>query len=219
MKTDIGHYAPSLPRLEHVDVLIVGAGFSGIGLGYRLTTRQPDRSFAIVDGRDAIGGTWDLFRFPGIRSDSDLHTFAFAFKPWNSDNVFADAGEILDYLHETISETGLAPRIHLGHKVLRADFSREEALWHVAVEHDREQFDVTCRVLVSAAGYYDYTSGYTPQFDGIETFGGRIVHPQFWPEDLDYAGKKIVVVGSGATAVTMIPALADRASHVTMLQR
>ncbi|WP_068156481.1 alpha/beta fold hydrolase [Rhodococcus phenolicus] len=219
MRTDISDFAPATPRLEHVDVLIIGAGFSGIGLGYHLTTKQPDRSFAILDGRDAIGGTWDLFRFPGIRSDSDLHTFAFAFKPWTSDNAIADAGEILDYLHETISENGLARRIHLGHKVLRASFSREDDLWTVVVEHDGEQFEVTCRILFSAAGYYDYDSGYTPHFDGVEAFGGRIVHPQFWPDDFDYSGKKIVVIGSGATAVTMIPPLADRASHVTMLQR
>jgi monooxygenase len=208
-------------KLEHVDVMIVGAGISGIGLGYHLTTKQPGRTLAIVEARDAIGGTWDLFRYPGIRSDSDLHTFGFAFKPWTRDNAIADAHEILDYLHETIEENDLARHIYLGHKVLRADFSRAQARWNVTLERasDGVQFDVTCGVLVSGAGYYDYAEGYTPRFEGREDFRGQIVHPQHWPEDLDYDGKKVVIIGSGATAVTLLPAIADKAGHVTMLQR
>lgn len=206
-------------KLEHVDVLVVGAGLSGIGLGYYLATNQPGRTFAIVEARDAIGGTWDLFRYPGIRSDSDLYTFGFGFKPWTKANAIADAHEILDYLHETIDENDLARHIHLGHKVLRADFSRARARWTVTLERDGEQFDVTCAVLVSGAGYYDYDQGYTPHFEGREEFRGQIVHPQLWPENLDYAGKKVVVIGSGATAVTLLPAMADTAGHVTMLQR
>jgi monooxygenase len=205
----------------HFDVLIVGAGISGIGLGHHLTTKQPGRSFAIVDSRDAIGGTWDLFRCPGIRSDSDLHTFGYEFKPWTSKNAIADAHEILDYLHETIAENDLARRIYLGHKVIRANFSPEDAQWTVTLQRTRsgEQFDVTCNVLFSAAGYYDYAGGHSPYFEGREDFGGLVVHPQAWPEDLNYTGKKVVVIGSGATAVTLIPAMADRAAHVTMLQR
>jgi monooxygenase len=208
-------------KLDHVDVMVVGAGISGIGLGYHLATKQPGRTFVIVEARDAIGGTWDLFRYPGLRSDSDLHTFGFAFKPWTNDNAIADAHEILDYLHETIAEYDLARHIHLGHRVLRADFSREYACWTVALERtsDGERFDVTCGMLVSAAGYYDYDQGYTPDFEGREDFGGKIIHPQQWPEDLDYEGKKFVIIGSGATAVTLLPAIAEKAAHVTMLQR
>ncbi|WP_433197683.1 flavin-containing monooxygenase [Nocardia sp. CA-107356] len=212
---------PVTAEFEHVDVLIIGAGISGIGMGHYLTTKQPGRTFAIVDGRDAIGGTWDLFRYPGIRSDSDLHTFGYEFKPWRSDNAIADAEEILDYLHEAVEENNLAGRIHLGHKVLRAHFSSEDARWTVTLRcnGDGEQFDVTCNILFSAAGYYDHSGGYTPRFEGTEDFGGLIVHPQQWPQDLDYTGKKVVVIGSGATAVTLIPAMAERAAHVTMLQR
>ena len=207
--------------IDHVDVLIVGAGISGIGLGHHLRKKQPDKTFAIVDGRDAIGGTWDLFRYPGIRSDSDLHTFGFEFKPWTRENAIADGDEILDYLHETVAENDLAGHMHLGHKVLRADFSSGAARWTVTLERtsDGEQFDVTCGVLFSAAGYYDYARGHTPDFEGREDFGGQIVHPQDWPQDLDYAGKRVVIIGSGATAVTILPAMAETAGHVTMLQR
>ena len=212
----------SLPTtLDHVDVMIVGAGISGIGLGCHLATKQPGRTFAIVEARDAIGGTWDLFRYPGIRSDADLYTFGYEFKPWTRDNAIADAHEILAYLQETIDEYDLARHIHLGHKVLRADFSHEQARWTVTLERadDGEQFDVTCSMLISGAGYYDYDQGYTPHFEGQEDFRGQIIHPQHWPEDLDYSGKKVVVIGSGATAVTLLPAMADTAGHVTMLQR
>jgi cation diffusion facilitator CzcD-associated flavoprotein CzcO len=203
----------------HVDVLVVGAGISGLGLGHYLVTQLPGKTFAIVDSRDAIGGTWDLFRYPGIRSDSDLHTFGYEFKPWTSDNAIADAHEILDYLHEVIEEDGLAKRIYMHHRVIRADFSTEAAQWTVTLERDGKQWDVTCDWLFGATGYYDYSEAHAPHFDGQEDFEGRIVHPQFWPEDLDYSGKQVVVIGSGATAVTLIPAMADRAAHLTMLQR
>ena len=217
--TSLNQARPTHPLTGHVDVLIVGAGISGIGLGHYLVTDQPGRTFAIVDGRDAIGGTWDLFRYPGIRSDSDLHTFAYAFKPWTSDNAIADAPEILDYMHEVVEENNLAPRIHLRHRVLRANFDSQTAQWTVTLEQDGRQWEVTCAFLFAAAGYYDYEAGHRPHFEGEEDFGGVIVHPQFWPEDLDYAGKKVVVIGSGATAATLIPAMADATDHITMLQR
>lgn len=210
---------PKQPLSGHVDVLIVGAGISGLGLGHYLTTKLASHSFAIVDGREGIGGTWDLFRYPGIRSDSDLHTFGYEFKPWTSDNAIADAHEILSYLHEVIDEDGLAKRIYLQHKVVRAAFSSETAQWTVTLQSGERQWEVTCGFLFGATGYYDYDSGYTPHFEGREDFEGQIVHPQFWPEDLDYAGKKVVVIGSGATAVTLIPAMAPDAGHITMLQR
>ena len=208
-------------NFEHVDVLVVGAGLTGIGVGYHLTTQQPGKTFAIIDGRDAIGGTWDLFRYPGIRSDADLHTFGFGFKPWTRDNAIANGDEILEYLQETIDENDLGPHIHLGHKVIRADFSSEEARWTVTLERtsDGEQFGVSCSMLFSAAGYYDVDKGYTPHFDGRDDFEGQIVHPQHWPADLDYTGKRVVVIGSGATAVTLIPSMTAEAEHVTMLQR
>jgi len=210
---------PVEPLTGHVDVLIVGAGISGIGLGHYLVTRLPGKTFAIVDSRDAIGGTWDLFRYPGIRSDSDLQTFGYEFKPWTSDNAIADADEILAYLHEAIDENGLARHIHLHHRVLRADYSSQSARWTVTLERDGRSWDVTCDFFFAATGYYDYKEGYTPHFEGREDFEGVIVHPQQWPEDLDYAGKRIVVIGSGATAVTLIPAMAEQAGHITMLQR
>jgi len=217
--TSLTQIRPARPLSGHVDVLIVGAGISGIGMGHHLATKQPGKTFAIVDSRDAVGGTWDLFRYPGIRSDSDLHTFGYEFKPWTSDNAIADAHEILDYLHEVVDEDDLARRIHLRHKVLRADFCSQTAQWTVTLERDGKQFEVTCDVLFSAAGYYDYAGGHRPHFEGEEDFTGVIVHPQEWPEDLDYAGKKVVVIGSGATAVTLIPAMADDTAHITMLQR
>ena len=213
--------ASTAVNFEHVDVLVVGAGLTGIGMGYHLTTQQPGKTYAIVDSRDGIGGTWDLFRYPGIRSDADLHTFGFGFKPWTSDDAIADGDESLDYLQETIDENDLGPHIHLGHKVIRAHFSSEEARWTVTLGRtsDGEQFAVCCNMLFSAAGYYDVDHGYTPHFEGREDFSGSIVHPQHWPADLDCAGKKVVVIGSGATAVTLIPAMTEKAGHVTMLQR
>jgi monooxygenase len=205
----------------HFEVLIVGAGISGIGAAHHLKTRLPGKTFAILEARDAIGGTWDLFRYPGIRSDSDLHTFGYAFKPWTSDNAIAGGHEILDYLRETVDEYDLAGHIRFRHKLLSADWSSDDAQWTVQVQRTGadEAIELTCRVLFCAAGYYDYAAGFVPHFEGRDAFGGTIVHPQQWPEDLDYAGKRVVVIGSGATAVTLVPAMADEAAHVTMLQR
>jgi cation diffusion facilitator CzcD-associated flavoprotein CzcO len=209
------------PRDPDFDVLIVGAGISGIGAACHLQTRLPDRSFAILEGRDAIGGTWDMFRFPGVRSDSDLFTFGFAFKPWTSAKSIAPADMILDYLRETVAERDLARHIRLGHRVTAARWSSDDARWTVTARRaiDGEVVELTCRFLLSGTGYYDYERGYAPELDGIEDFAGPVVHPQFWPQELDYAGKRVVIVGSGATAVTLVPAMTGIASHVTMLQR
>jgi monooxygenase len=207
---------------EHVDVLIMGAGVSGIGCAYHLQARQPGKSYMILEAREATGGTWDLFRYPGIRSDSDLHTFGYVFKPWPGEKAIADGPSILDYIRETARENGIDRHIRLGHKILSASWSSADARWTVDVERvaTGETFQVTCGWLFSAGGYYRYDEGYTPEFPGIERFGGQVVHPQHWPEDLDYAGKRVVVIGSGATAVTLVPAMArDGAAHVTMLQR
>lgn len=213
--------ASQAQEIGHVDVMIVGAGISGIGLAYHLGTTQTGRTLAVVESRDSIGGTWDKFRYPGIRSDSDLHTFGFGFKPWRNENAIADGHEILRYLHETVAEFGLDRYIHFGHRVVGADFSTEQARWTVTLRRstDGHQYQATCSFLISGAGYYDYDEPHCPEFDGREEFTGRIVHPQHWPDDLDYADKRVVVIGSGATAVTMLPAMAREAAHVTMLQR
>jgi len=207
--------------LEHVDVLIVGAGVSGIGCAYHLQREQPNKSYLILEAREAIGGTWDLFRFPGIRSDSDLHTFGFEFKPWLSDKAIADGPSILSYIRETAVENGIERHIRLGHRVVRADWSSEAARWtvHVTQIQTGETIEVSCSWLFCAGGYYRYDEGYTPHFAGTECFQGEIVHPQHWPDGLDHAGKRVLVIGSGATAVTLIPAMAEQAAHVTMLQR
>jgi cation diffusion facilitator CzcD-associated flavoprotein CzcO len=218
---------PSTPSSPHdspstdFDVLIVGAGISGIGAAYHLATRSPGRSFAILEGRGDIGGTWDLFRFPGIRSDSDLFTFGFGFKPWTSERSIGGGDEILDYLRETVAENDLGRHIRFGHRVTAASWSSDEARWTVTARRtaDDEIVELTCRFLFTGTGYYDYKAGFTPRFDGVEDFAGPVVHPQLWPEDLDYAGKRVVVIGSGATAVTILPAMTGTAAHVTMLQR
>ncbi|MCE0768659.1 NAD(P)/FAD-dependent oxidoreductase [Pseudonocardia kujensis] len=209
------------PSFDHVDVLIIGAGISGIGVACHLSMSQPGRTFAVVESRHDIGGTWDLFRYPGIRSDADLLTFGFTFKPWDRENSIADADEILDYLNETVEEYGLRPHLHLGHKVRRAVFDTAEARWTITLERvvDGSEFVVTAAFLFAGTGYYDYAAGYTPEFDGIEDFGGEVIHPQHWPEDLDVAGRRVVVIGSGATAVTLLPSLAALGAHATMLQR
>lgn len=208
-------------RVEQVDVLIVGAGISGIGAACYLRSQRPSTSFAIVEARAAMGGTWDLFRYPGIRSDSDLHTFGYAFKPWRSDKAIASGEAILEYLRETVSEHGLESKIRYQHAVRTANWSSERARWLVEITRgdtgERVQF--SCRWLFCASGYYRYDQGFRPRFPGEERFAGPIVHPQHWPADLAYAGKRVVVIGSGATAVTLIPSLADKAAHVTMLQR
>ena len=207
--------------LEHFDVLIVGAGISGIGAAYHLQDKSPGRSYAILEGRDAIGGTWDLFRYPGIRSDSDMYTLGFSFKPWTEPKAIADGPSILAYLNETARENGIDRKIRFGHWVKRAAWSSEKARWTVEVERGeaRELSRFTCSFLFMCSGYYDYAGGYTPEFPGAADFRGPVVHPQKWTSDIDYAGKRVVVIGSGATAVTLVPALAEKAAHVTMLQR
>jgi monooxygenase len=206
---------------EHVDVLIVGAGISGIGCAYYLQRHHPRRSYAILEARERIGGTWDLFRYPGIRSDSDLHTFGFEFKPWRSENAIADGAEILDYINEAASENGIDKRIRTGCRVTAAAWSSDEARWTVTVASTDtgEQSEITCSWLFTGTGYYHYDAGYTPELPGLGEFKGQIVHPQQWPEQLDYDGKRVVVIGSGATAVTLIPAMAQRTAQITMLQR
>ena len=206
--------------MEHLDVLIVGAGISGIGAAYYLQRSHPERTYAILEARGATGGTWDLFRYPGIRSDSDLHTFGYAFKPWNSDTAIADGEAILAYVRATAEENGIDQKIRLQNKVVSAAWSSAHARWLVTVERaDGERVEMTCTWFFCASGYYRYDQGFTPQFAGVEQFEGKVVHPQHWPEDLDYTGKRVVVIGSGATAVTLVPALTTKASHVTMLQR
>ena len=204
---------------EHVDVLIVGAGLSGIGAGCHLRTERPENSFAILEARDAIGGTWDLFRYPGIRSDSDMFTLGYSFKPWRDAKAIADGPDILSYIRETAREYDVESAIRFGHKVVRAEWSTAESRWTVEAEHDGQTVQLTCDFLFMCSGYYRYDEGFTPRFEGIERFRGPVVHPQHWPEDLDYAGKRVVVIGSGSTAVTLIPAMAKDAEHVTMLQR
>ena len=205
---------------EHLDVIVVGAGISGIGQGYHLQTRCPDRSYAILEGRSALGGTWDLFRYPGIRSDSDMHTLGFAFHPWTAAKSIADGPSIRAYVEETARTYGIDRHIRFRHHVTTASWSTSDARWTVeATGPDGEPLTFTCNFLCMCSGYYNYAKGYTPEFAGAERFGGRIVHPQIWPDDLDYAGKRVVVIGSGATAVTLVPELAKQAAHVTMLQR
>ncbi len=207
---------------EHVDVLIIGAGISGIGAAVHLQKNCPGKSFAILERRPNIGGTWDLFRYPGIRSDSDMYTLGFRFKPWTSRKAIADGPSILSYLNETIADFGLKDRIHHGYHATNAAWDSATSLWTVTGTHgpDSLPFSTTCNMLFSCTGYYDYDKGYTPDFSGLENFKGLIVHPQHWPADLDYRGKTSVVIGSGATAVTLVPAMIDNgAGHVTMLQR
>jgi len=207
--------------MEHVDVLIVGAGLSGVGAACHLRQRCPGKSFVILEGRSAMGGTWDLFRYPGVRSDSDMYTLGYRFRPWRDAKAIADGPAILNYIRETASEFGVDKMIRYGHRVRRASWSSDDTLWTVEAETGIEKRVVrlTCNFLYLCTGYYDYENGYTPEWPGVEQFRGRIVHPQKWPEDLDCAGKRVVVIGSGATAVTLVPALAERAGHVTMLQR
>lgn len=209
------------PPTEHIDVLIVGAGISGIGAAYYLQRDQPGKSYVILEGREALGGTWDLFRYPGIRSDSDLYTFGYEFKPWLNPKSIASADSILDYLKETVSEYGIDKHIRFQHKVISAAWSSDDGYWTVEVEQrdSGKRQRMTCTWLFAATGYYDYEKGFTPHFESLEQYQGQVIHPQHWPEDLDYSGKRILVIGSGATAVTLVPALTDKAAHVTMLQR
>jgi cation diffusion facilitator CzcD-associated flavoprotein CzcO len=206
---------------EHFDVLIVGAGLSGIGAACRLRTRCPGSSFAILEARDDLGGTWDLFRYPGVRSDSEMFTLSYSFRPWTHAAAIAGGRTILTYIRDTAREFGVDRRIRFGHKVRAAAWSSAEARWTLDVEAGPEQRpgQLTCGFLIVCAGYYSYEGGYRPEFPGLERFGGRIVDPQRWTDDVDYVGKRVLVIGSGATAVTIVPALARRAAHVVMLQR
>ena len=208
-----------MAAVEHFDVLIVGAGLSGVGAGYHLKTACPDRSYVILEGRDAIGGTWDLFRYPGIRSDSDMYTLGYAFKPWTEAKAIADGPSILKYVRDTASENGIDRHIRYNHMVKRASWSTADAQWTVEAEVAGKVQRFTANFVFLCGGYYSYEGGYTPEYPGVETFKGALVHPQKWPKDLDYTGKKVVVIGSGATAVTLVPEMAKTAGHVTMLQR
>src|SRR5687767_10222017 len=207
--------------VEHVDVVIVGAGLSGIGGACHLKRECPQKSFVILEGRETMGGTWDLFRYPGVRSDSDMYTLGYRFRPWREAKAMAGAPAILNYIRDTAAEYGVDKTIRYNHRVQSASWSSDHARWTVKVEtcHDKTVVQFTCNFLYLCTGYYDYESGYTPEWPGVARFRGRIVHPQKWPKELDYAGKRIVVIGSGATAVTLVPAMAERAAHVTMLQR
>jgi monooxygenase len=207
--------------MEHLDVIIVGAGLSGVGAACHLQRDCPGKSFAILEGRSALGGTWDLFRYPGVRSDSDMYTLGYSFRPWRDAKAIADGPAILNYIRETAREHGIDRKIRYDHRVRRASWSSAEALWTVEAESGPEKRveQFKCGFLYLCTGYYDYESGYTPEWPGVGQFRGQIVHPQKWPQDMDYTGKRVVVIGSGATAVTLVPAMAERAGHVTMLQR
>ncbi|GAB3302625.1 FAD-dependent oxidoreductase [Epidermidibacterium keratini] len=220
--------AEVVETVEEFDIVIIGAGISGIGAAASFRRDLPGKSVVVLEGRDSIGGTWDLFRYPGIRSDSDLHTFGYAFKPWRHEAAIADAPLILEYLRETVDEHQLAPTIRLRHRVVRSEWSSAESRWTLSVEAtDPVTGELTTKTVragwvFAATGYYRYDEGYAPDFPGSDEFGGLIVHPQHWPESLDYSGKKVVVIGSGATAITLVPSMAggpDAAAHVTMLQR
>lgn len=204
---------------NYFDVLIVGAGLSGIGAAYHVQKHCPDKSYAILEGRNALGGTWDLFRYPGIRSDSDMFTLGYGFRPWRQAKAIADGPSIREYVNETAAEYGIDKRIRFNHWVTDIAWSSKDARWTVTAQHDGRPVQYSANFLWMCSGYYRYSEGYTPEFKGAERFKGTIVHPQKWPENLDYAGKRVVVIGSGATAVTLIPSMADKAAHITMLQR
>jgi monooxygenase len=206
---------------EHVDVLIVGAGLSGIGAAHHLQANCPGKSYAILEAREAIGGTWDLFRYPGIRSDSDMFTLGYSFRPWTAAKSIADGPAILDYVRDTASEGGIERHIRFQHRVARVEWSSADARWTVTAERTDtgEEVTLTASFVFGCTGYYRYDEGYTPDFPGLARFGGKLIHPQHWPEDYDYSGKRVVVIGSGATAVTLVPSMAETAAHVTMLQR
>ncbi len=204
---------------EHVDVLIIGAGLSGIGAAHHLRSAFPGRTYTILEARDALGGTWDLFRYPGVRSDSDMHTLGYRFRPWTQAEAIADGPSILRYIRDTAVDAGIDRHIRYRHEVRSAAFSSDEAQWTVEAVHDGEPVQLTARFLYVCTGYYHYDAGHTPDFPGVDEFSGTVVHPQRWPENLDHSGKKVVVIGSGATAVTLVPAMTDQAAHVTMLQR
>jgi len=208
-------------RIEHLDVLIVGAGLSGIGAAHHVQTDTPWASYAVFEARGAIGGTWDLFRYPGIRSDSDMYTLGYSFRPWDGEKSIADGASILQYIRDTATESGIDDHIRFHHRIMKAAWSTEDARWHVTAERTDtgEAVELTCGFFFSCSGYYRYDRGHQPDFAGMTDFGGTVVHPQAWPEELEYAGKQVVVIGSGATAITLVPSMAKDAAHVTMLQR
>lgn len=219
--TAAAHASGAAPIEAELDVLIVGAGLSGVGAAWHLQHRCKGKTYAILESRDAMGGTWDLFRYPGIRSDSDMYTFGYAFRPWTDGKVFADGPSIRQYVRDTAAEAGIDRHIRYGCKVVRAAWSSQDARWTVEAEilATGERKIWRARFLLLCSGYYRYDRGYMPEFPGLSDFKGDVVHPQLWPEDYDYAGKRVVVIGSGATAVTLVPAMAEKAAHVTMLQR
>ncbi|WP_315760338.1 NAD(P)/FAD-dependent oxidoreductase [Sphingomonas sp. Y38-1Y] len=201
------------------DVVVVGAGLSGIGMARHLKVECPDLSFTVLEARERLGGTWDLFRYPGVRSDSDMYTLGYNFRPWTGAKAIADGGSILSYLQDTARETGVEPHIQTQTRVIAADWSSADAAWTLTIDQAGERRTFACRFVVMCTGYYDYERGHAPKFPGAEAFAGRIVHPQFWPEDLNVAAKRVAVIGSGATAMTLVPALADQGAAVTMVQR
>ena len=203
----------------HKDVIVVGAGISGIAAGHNLKKSCPNKSFAILEGRESLGGTWDLFKYPGIRSDSDMHTLGYRFKPWIHDKSIADGPSILEYLNETVDENNLREDILLSHKVNSANWNSDTSIWELVIEHKDQLLDMTCNFLFLCGGYFSYSKPHMPSFNNQEKFEGQIIHPQFWNDQIDYKNKKIIVIGSGATAITLVPAIAKKAEHVVMLQR
>jgi cation diffusion facilitator CzcD-associated flavoprotein CzcO len=209
---------------EHFDVMIIGAGLSGIDAAYHLQKYCPRKSYVILEQRSRIGGTWDLFRYPGIRSDSDMLTMGYSFRPWTSPKAISPGEDIRNYITATAQDSGIDRHICFQHKITRASWSSQNAAWEVTAVHSlpngaEKAVTITCNFILSCAGYYRYSSGYLPDFPNVQQFAGRLIHPQSWPEDLDYTGKRIVIIGSGATAVTLVPVLAKEAAHVVMLQR
>ena len=205
--------------MNEFDVVIVGAGISGIGSAVHLQQKCPGKTYTILEGRHALGGTWDLFRYPGIRSDSDMHTLGFNFKPWTEAKAIADGPSIRNYLNETVDEYGVRDHIRYNHMVRSASWSSDEARWTVVAENEGSEVTFRCNFLMMCSGYYNYAQGYTPEIEGLHEYAGTLIHPQHWPEDLDYSGKQVVVIGSGATAMTLVPAMSDDAESVTMIQR
>ena len=203
----------------HKDIIVVGAGISGIAAGYNLQKSCPNKSFSILEGRSSLGGTWDLFKYPGVRSDSDMHTLGFRFKPWIHKKSIADGPSILEYLNETVDEYNLREKISFNQKVISSNWSSDKSVWELKVLSNGDEISMTCNFLFLCGGYYSYDKPFMPEFPNQEEFQGRLIHPQFWDESLDYSNKKVIVIGSGATAVTLVPAIAKKAEHVTMLQR